>query len=200
MDGNLWGGPKLITGDPNVQNLNGRLFQSFLEAYPHLILVNSLEICEGKLTRVRKTVNREEKSILDFFIICDKLLPYVKKMVIDENKEFILTSYQKKNGQTVVKESDHMTLLLDCSINFYQKTEPRQENFNFRNKERLLSFKNIFRRPCEAGGASRRDSVRSAVRSFGRPSVPTHLSPSVHTHLSSNSYNSASLRPIALKF
>ena len=99
MDGNLWCGPNLIKGDPNIQNQNGKLFQLFLENYPHLTIVNSLDICEGTLTRVRKTVNREEKSILDFFIICDKILPYVKKMVVDEKKEYILSSYQKKRAK-----------------------------------------------------------------------------------------------------
>ena len=46
----------------------------------------------------------------------------------------------------------------------------------------------IFRRPCEAGGASRRDGIRLFVRLLVRPD------------LSSKAYNSASLRPIALKF
>jgi hypothetical protein len=70
MDGNLWAGDDLIPGDPNSQNNNGKLFENFPSRNPHLVCVNSLELCEGLITRVRKTKKREENAILDFFIIC----------------------------------------------------------------------------------------------------------------------------------
>ena len=47
MDGNLWAGDNLIPGDPNSQNNNGRLFENFLSRNPHLVCVNSLDLCEG---------------------------------------------------------------------------------------------------------------------------------------------------------
>ena len=55
MDGNCHLGPNYIKGDVNVQNANGKLFAEFLERNPHLTLVNSLPICEGIITRMRKT-------------------------------------------------------------------------------------------------------------------------------------------------
>ena len=30
FDGNLWAGPKIIPGDPRLQNCNGKLFEQFL--------------------------------------------------------------------------------------------------------------------------------------------------------------------------
>ena len=59
MDGNLWAGPEVVNGDPNPCNQNGKLFKEFLQKHSHLHVVNSL--CEGKITRRRKTVLKEEK-------------------------------------------------------------------------------------------------------------------------------------------
>ena len=58
MDGNLWAGPELIPGDPNEMNSNGKMFKNFLEKYSHLTVVNSLDICEGLITRTRQTIVR----------------------------------------------------------------------------------------------------------------------------------------------
>ena len=38
---------------------------------PNLTVVNNLSICEGKITRRRKTLKKNEEAILDFFIVCD---------------------------------------------------------------------------------------------------------------------------------
>ena len=53
MDANVWAGPELIPGDPNTQNSNGRMFEEFLLRNPKLTLVNSLQLCEGLITRIR---------------------------------------------------------------------------------------------------------------------------------------------------
>jgi hypothetical protein len=54
MDGNLWAGSELIPGDPNKMNKNGYLFKQFLARHPQLKVVNSLDICQGVITRRRK--------------------------------------------------------------------------------------------------------------------------------------------------
>ena len=73
MDGNLWAGPDLIPGDPNIQNNNGKHFERFLARNSQLSVANALDQCEGVITRYRKTINGEEKSVLDFFVFCDKV-------------------------------------------------------------------------------------------------------------------------------
>ena len=108
MDGNLWAGDELIEGDPNKSNYNGKLLKQFLLNHPHLTLVNSLELCEGKITRRRKLKSRMEESILDFFIICEKLMIFLEKMVIDEDKQFPLSRYVK--GRKI--DSDHSTMFV----------------------------------------------------------------------------------------
>ena len=44
MDGNLWGGPEIVKNDPNPCNENGKFFKIFLNKYPHLKVVNSMNL------------------------------------------------------------------------------------------------------------------------------------------------------------
>ena len=97
FDGNLWAGPDLVPGDPRPQNQNGKLFMEFLSRQPNLTVVNSLPICEGLVTRSRMKDDVEERSVLDFFLVCSRVLPFVTKMVIDEDRKHILTNYKPKN-------------------------------------------------------------------------------------------------------
>ena len=60
-----------------------------------MTVVNSLELCEGLITRERFRDGKLEQSVLDFFVVCNLLLPYLKKMVIDEDRKFILTNYEQ---------------------------------------------------------------------------------------------------------
>ena len=45
MDSNAHLGKDIIENDPNVQNLNGKLFLEFLERMPHLNIINTLPLC-----------------------------------------------------------------------------------------------------------------------------------------------------------
>ena len=98
MDGNLWAGSEVVKDDPNECNQNGKLFKTFLKNNPHLHVVNSLNLCEGKITRIRITIKKEEKSILDFFVVCSRVLGLLVKMVIDEEKQYALSNYSSSGG------------------------------------------------------------------------------------------------------
>ena len=140
FDGNLWAGKEIIPGDQRLQNQNGKLFKSFIERN-NLTVVNSQSICEGLITRKREKNGILEQSILDFFVVCDSILPFVKKMVIDEKKEYILTNYQpaKKNGKAI--DSDHMTIYMDLNIEYNKLKPERQEMYNFKEIEGQQKFK-----------------------------------------------------------
>ena len=56
-------------------------------------MVNSLEMCEGRITRRRIIKNSTEEAILDFFIVCEKIAAFVEKLEIDEEKRYPLTRY-----------------------------------------------------------------------------------------------------------
>ena len=95
IDGNLWAGKDIIPNDPRLQNRNGKLFQQFLERNSHITVVNSLQLCEGLITRERFRDGKLEQSVLDFFLVCNLLLPHIRKMVIDEDRKFPLTNYEQ---------------------------------------------------------------------------------------------------------
>ena len=64
----------------HVRGKNGR----FLKMHFQLSVVNSLPLCDGLITRSR--LKDGELSILDFFGVCDRVLPIVKKNgLIDRN-------------------------------------------------------------------------------------------------------------------
>ena len=65
IDSNAWAGEKLLLGDPNRQNNNGKHLSQFLECNKNIALVNTLPICHGR--------------ILELFIDCDRILPFVTK-------------------------------------------------------------------------------------------------------------------------
>lgn len=117
MDGNLWAGDKIIGGDPKPQNQNGKLFQNFLERNPDLNVANVLPECDGIITRRRHVKNETQESVLDFFLVCDQIVPMVGKMKIHENDEIALVRY----GKTIVK-SDHKVLELELDMKVHMKS------------------------------------------------------------------------------
>ena len=140
FDGNLWAGNEIIPGDPRSQNYNGKLFQDFLERNQNLSVVNSLPICEGLITRVRSKGETTEKSILDFFVVCSRILPFVTKMVIDEEKNYILTNYKVCKNGIRAKDSDHYTEYMDVKLKI--KTENPKERKSLSSKMRAV-FRNL---------------------------------------------------------
>ena len=118
FDGNLWAGKNLIPGDPRAQNKNGKLLEDFLKRNKNLTIVNGLSQCKGLITRSRLKGNKSEESILDFFIVCSKVLPYITQMVIDEEKQYILTNYQNIKHRGKATDSDHFTQFLDLDLEF----------------------------------------------------------------------------------
>ena len=113
-DLNAWLGNTIIKNDPRNQNKNGKLMEEFLERN-ELTVVNGLSICKGLITRSRNCKGTLEKSILDFFVVCKRVLALVKSMEIDEEKKNVATNYKalKHVGRAV--DSDHV--LIELKLN-----------------------------------------------------------------------------------
>ena len=105
------------------------MFMNFLNRNKSLIVVNTLDLCQGLITRVRKS----EQSILDFFIVNEKMRQYLKKMTIDEDSDYCLSNFSQFNKNKRVIESDHNSEILDLDIEFSLKKPERQEMFNLKN-------------------------------------------------------------------
>ena len=70
-------------------------------------LLNSSSLCNGLITRSRVVENRCERSVIDFVIVCDKVMPLMTKFVVDENKTFGIASYSRKK----ICYCDHNSLI-----------------------------------------------------------------------------------------
>ena len=140
MDGNLHAGD-LVKQDPNPLNKNGKLFREFLVQQTSLVVLNCLDTCKGVITRRRELDSRIEKAVLDFFLINDKLRPFFKEMLIDEERLFCLSNIAqiKKNGKII--ESDHNSMIAKFNLKIEKRKPDRQEMFNLRNKACQEAFK-----------------------------------------------------------
>ena len=82
-----------------------------------------------------------EGSVIDFFVVCSKVLPFVSKMKIDQEKKYILTNYQKvKSGQKAT-DSDHYTQFLYLSMEHLPKISERQYFYDFKDKEGIEKYR-----------------------------------------------------------
>ena len=149
MDGNCHLGPMIIPEDLNAQNANGKLFCEFIERNPHLTIINSLNICDGKITRIRKTTKGIEKSILDVFVTCDKILPFITKMAIDSKREHALTNFKAVKNLGRIVESDHNAVFLSLNLQFPKMVNDRITVYQFKNKKAQELFKHLTTETCE---------------------------------------------------
>ena len=156
MDANAKIGDIIIKDNlqPSISN-NGRLLLNMTERH-NLVIVNSLEICQGKITRERIFENRTERSILDYVIVCQNMLKFVASMNIDEARAYALSRYDKKQG---VITSDHNLLTCSFDIKFPRKKNQRQEFFNFKNEEARKGFINDITINCGFRSAIKKDDL-----------------------------------------
>ena len=97
-------GPNIIKNDPNPQNENGKLFMQFLSRHPQLTVLNSLPICKGLITRTRTLcTGKVERSVLDFFVVCSRVLSHITQMIVDEEMKYAVTNFSQvaKGGKAV---------------------------------------------------------------------------------------------------
>ena len=115
---------------------NGKLLMD-LCGRQDLKILNNSPLCQGVITRHRITKHKEEKSTLDYVVVCDVLANYVTNMLIDEKRMFTLTKFVSTRGMVKKIESDHN--ILYCSFDISYKKETRQfsrkEVFNLKSSE-----------------------------------------------------------------
>ena len=141
MDANAKLGPEIIPGDPLPLSPNGLILKNIIESN-NLVLCNSDEKCEGLYTRERNTIRGNEKSIIDFMIICEDLYEYFEKMKIEANN--VLCKYAKSKTRPVVTRSDHNLLIGSFQMKWVkgsQKNHTRREIFNYNDTEGWKKFK-----------------------------------------------------------
>ena len=139
-DLNCWLGPELLPGDVREQNQNGRLFQSFLQENK-LTCVNSLPITKGLITRSRKHLGEIRESTIDFYVVCERVLPLVKSMQVIDDKEHKLTNNSMMNDKNEAVSSDHAPLVIEVKLESIPTVKEKREIPNYEDKESQLKFK-----------------------------------------------------------
>ena len=139
---NAWLGGKIIPQDVNVQNRNGILFEHFLNENK-LTCVNSLPLTQGLITRRRKYLSDIKESIIDFYVVCESVLPYVTSMKIDNCKTHRLTNYGKIDSMGSAVNSNHFPLTMEVKLETPASKHPKVEIFNFKDKNSQIVFKGI---------------------------------------------------------
>ena len=140
MDANAKLGPNIVQGDPNEMSENGVIMFNVVKRH-NLIIANTSKKCNGTITRHRVTKEKEEKSILDYVIFCEKMEPYFHEMLIDEPQNHILTKYVTTKGAIKYIKSDHNVLFANFNLQYNRrKATIKKELFNFKNKEDQQKF------------------------------------------------------------
>ena len=149
MDANSWLGSDIMKNDVHQQNRNGKLFETFLDNNENIFILNNQPFCDGKITRAREVNGKEEKSILDFILTCDKVLPFAKYMYIDEKRIYAVANFcQKKRGK-IAKLSDHNLLYVDLNLKFQRIIRDRRTVFRFNDLNALKKFKDLTTKTAE---------------------------------------------------
>ena len=105
-DLNAWLGSELLPGDKKPQNSNGKMLETFLKNN-NLICVNSLPFSKGLVTRTRKYLGEVKQSTIDFYVVCQRVLPHISSMEIIDHTEHSLTNYSALNTGEAAVTSDH---------------------------------------------------------------------------------------------
>ena len=143
LDANGKLGNEIINGDPNEISPNGRLLLDLINR-KSLVVVNSTDKCNGIITRMKVKAQSTERSVLDYFIVCQEFYSLVISLLVDEERTHILTRFYKRNGVVRVVESDHNLLVLNVSCPWEGKVKKeRIEIFNLRNKKYQKDFFNV---------------------------------------------------------
>ena len=137
MDANSKLGPKLIPNDPHNQSPNGKLLANIIDRH-NLSVVNGTDKCTGLITRQRN----DEKSVIDFVIVSKDILESIDRLVIDEERNHVLTRYYKSKKRINIHQSDHNVMITSLNFKWNKRiAKKRLEIFNFKNKDCQASFK-----------------------------------------------------------
>ena len=134
LDANSKLGPDLVPGDKHQQSENGRILAGIIERQG-LIIGNSLQQCEGLITRKRVTIEGVEESTIDFVLFSADMIDDIETIIVDEKRENVLTKLMKNKKGFKKVESDHNSIISKLRINWNsQPRKQRIEVFNLKNK------------------------------------------------------------------
>ena len=140
LDANAKLGGEIIFNDPHKRSPNGELLLGII-VRNNLVVCNATALCEGLLTRTRKTVNGLETSIIDFLIVCEELFQHMDAMKVDDENEYPIESCTKNGKNVKVTRTDHNMLIGTFKLKVNEKVlEERKEIFKYNDDEGQKRF------------------------------------------------------------
>ena len=100
-----------VKGNKPDITFGGRLVRDFLGT-GDLVLINSTEKCIGGPFTREDPSGRADKSCLDLAMVSVRLAPFVKEMVIDNERLYAMNRVVTKNGKLTITPTDHYTVIL----------------------------------------------------------------------------------------
>ena len=79
----------------------------------NLKCVNSLPLTKGLITRRRRYLDEIRESTIDFYVVCNRVLPLITSMEIIDHRDHNLTSFKTKSKAV---NSDHAPLLMEVEL------------------------------------------------------------------------------------
>ena len=141
-DLNAWLGSGVIKGDSREQNRNGKLFSTFL-GENNLKCVSSMDLTEGVVTRIRNCLGTLENGTIDFYVVCERVVPHVIYMKIDSDNKHTLTNFHAVKETGKATQSDHNPLLMEVQLKFPPTKKVPVKVFNFKDKHSQKIFREI---------------------------------------------------------
>ena len=93
------------------------------------------------ITRKRVLENRIEEAVLDFFLINEKLRPFFKSLLIDEERKFCLSNLAQIKKNKRIIETDHNAMIGEINLKVDKRKPIREEMLNLRNRDCQKAFK-----------------------------------------------------------
>ena len=102
---------KVIEGNEEQISKGGKLLLGMMKKQK-MVLINSLDVCKGRWTRIEKN----KKSILDYVLVKKEDAQYVKEMEIDEDKLSGAYSVKGQRKNPKVTYSDHNLIKIHMNL------------------------------------------------------------------------------------
>ena len=134
-------GNEIIPNDPHSQDKNGKILADIIRRQ-NLCVANSLVVCKGTITRKRTTTQRTEQSVISYVLVSEDLVDKIESVLIDEEREHVLTRVSKTKNGIEHKESDHNVIETRMTLPWNKTEVPKKEAmFNLKNEKCKKLFK-----------------------------------------------------------
>ena len=144
MDAKSKLGPEIISGDPHAQSENGKILSNIIKRNALTVMNGMGSKCRGSITRRRITCKVKEESIIDFAIISEDIADIITEVVIDEDKNHVLTRYTKTKNGTKIKESDHNFIITHIQAKWDKRKNIKNiEIYNLKDPTGIRNFKEM---------------------------------------------------------